>query len=250
MQALLINPNNYEATLFTGDVYFKQHINGSAVEWFARATRIDPNRETAYRYWGDALAALGKDDEARTKYIEGIIADPYSRRSWTGLENWLQRNKVTLNYVKLKDRSSVTVNNDKSINVTIDSSLSKNDPNADAWMTYGLGRSAWHTEKYEKEFRDVPRDRRTLQEESHALDLMITVLKEQKDYAKKLPRLDPSLQSLIMIQEAGFLEPFVLLNRADGGIAQDYPSYRAANRDQIRRYLDEFVVPKTPPPVK
>jgi hypothetical protein len=41
-----------------------------------------------------------------------------------------------------------------------------------------------------------------------------------------------------------------LLNRADSGIAQDYPAYRAANRENVRRYLDEFVVPKTPVPPK
>jgi len=79
---------------------------------------------------------------------------------------------------------------------------------------------------------------------------MITVLKEQKNYKKILKELDPSLQSLIKIQEAGFLDPFVVLNRADAEIAQDYESYRATNRDKIRRYLDEFVVPKTPSPVK
>ena len=73
---------------------------------------------------------------------------------------------------------------------------------------------------------------------------MITVLKEQKNYAKKVEGLDPSLQSVIKIQEAGLLEPFVLLCRADAEIAEDYPPYRAANREKILRYLDEFVVPK------
>jgi tetratricopeptide (TPR) repeat protein len=250
MGALLMDPNNYEAALFIGDVFFKQHTYGSAGEWFARAIQIDPNRETAYRYWGDALVAMGKEDEARSKFIEGIVADPYTRRSWTGLQNWLQRNKVELNNVQLKDRSSVTVKDDKNINITLDSSLGKNDPNGLAWTTYSLGRAAWHTEKSEKEFPNVPRNRRSLQEETQALDLMVVVLKEQKNYKKQLKDLDPSLQSLIKIQEAGFLDPFVLLNRADTGIAQDYPTYRAANRDKIRSYLDEFVVPKTPAPAK
>jgi tetratricopeptide (TPR) repeat protein len=250
MRALLMDPNNYSAALFIGDVFFKQHTYGSAGEWFARAIQIDPDRETAYRYWGDALVALGKEDEARSKFIEGIVADPYTRRSWTGLQNWLKRNKLVLNNVELKDRSSVTVKDEKNINITLDSSLGKDDPDAQAWVSYSLDRAAWQTGKSEKEFPNIPRDRRTLQEEAHALNFMITVLKEQKDYEKKLPKLDPSLQSLIKIQEAGFLDPFVLLNRADAGIAQDYPAYRAANRDKIRNYLDKFVVPKTPPPAK
>ena len=250
MRALLMDPNNYAAALFIGDVYFKQHTYGSAGEWFARAIQNDPNRETAYRYWGDALVAMGKEDEARSKFIDGIVADPYTRRSWTGLQNWLQRNKVELNNVKLKDRSSVTVKDGKNINLTLDSSLAKDDPDAQAWMSYGLDRAAWHTEESEKESPKISRDRRTLQEEAHALNFMITVLKEQKDYEKRLAKLDPSLQALIKIQKAGFLDPFVLLNRADAGIAQDYPAYRAAYRDKIRSYLDDFMVPKTPSQAK
>lgn len=246
VRALLLDPKNYEAALFIGDVYFRQHVYGSAGEWFSRAIEIDPNRETAYRYWADALAQSGKNDAARSKFIEAVVADPYNQLTWAGLQKWARANKVELNYVKLKDRSAVTVKDDKNINLALDSSLGKDDPNAAAWMSYGLGRAAWHTEKYQKEFPNVPRDRHTLQEEAHALNLMITVLKEQKDYKKKLSALDPSLQALVKIQEAGFLDPFVLLNRADDGIAQDYEPYRASNREKIRLYLDEFVVPKTP----
>jgi len=250
MRVMLMDPSNYDAALFIGDVYFKQHVNGSAGAWFSRAIQIDPDRETAYRYWGDALVAMGKEDEARSEFIEGIVADPYSRRSWTGLQNWLQRNKLVLNNLKLKDRSSVTVKDDKNVNITLDSTLGKKDPDGDDWMAYALGRAGWHTEKHEREFPDIPRDRHTLQEETYALNFMVTVLKEEKGYEKKLPKLDSSLQAFIKIQEAGFTEPFVLLNRADAGIAQDYPTYRTANRDKIRRYLDEFIVPKMPPAAK
>jgi len=250
MRVLQIDPNNYAAALFAGDVYFKQHSYDSAGEWFARAIQICPDCETAYRYWGDTLVAMDKEDEARSKFIDGIVADPYSSRSWMGLQNWLQRNKVELNNVRLKDRGSVTAKDDKNITITLDSSLGKDDPNGLAWTTYSLSRASWHGDQFKKEFPNEPKYRRTLKEESGSLSVMITVLKEQKNYKKILKELDPSLQSLIKIQEAGFLDPFVVLNRADAEIAQDYESYRATNRDKIRRYLDEFVVPKTPSPVK
>jgi tetratricopeptide (TPR) repeat protein len=248
LRVLLMDSNNYEAALFIGDVYFKQHVHGSAGEWYSRAIQIDPNRETAYRYWGDALVAMGREDEARSKFIEAIIADPYSRRSWVGLQNWLQRNKLELNNVRLQEGAAVTQKDEKNITITIDDSSlkKKNDPNALAWMTYGMGRASWRGDRFKKEFPNEPKYRRTLKEESDSLGLMITVLKEQKNYQKKLKDLDPSLQSLIKIQESGFLEPFVLINRADPEIAVDYPPYRAANRERVRRYLDEFVVPKTP----
>ena len=63
---------------------------------------------------------------------------------------------------------------------------------------------------------------------------------------KKAKNIDPSLLALIQLDHAGFLEPFVLFNRADNGIAKDYAAYRTAHRDVLRKYLDEFVVPKTP----
>jgi len=73
------------------------------------------------------------------------------------------------------------------------------------------------------------------------------VLTEQKDFEKKKKDLDPALLQLIQIDKAGFLEPFALLNRADSEIALDYEPYRAAHRDVLYRYFDEFVVPKAPP---
>jgi len=246
LRALLLDPNNYGAALFIGDVYFKQHVYGSAGEWFARAIKIDPDKETAYRYWGDALGATGNDREAREKLIDAIVAEPYKPRAWTGLTNWLQRNKLALNNVRLKDGSNVTAKDETHINITLDSSIGKNDPNGMAWTTYALGRASWHGDRFKKEFPDEPQYRRTMKEESDSLGLMITVLKEQKDYAKKVKQLDPSLQALIKIQEAGFLDAFVLLNRADNDIAKDYEPYRVLQRDIIRGYLADFVVPKMP----
>jgi tetratricopeptide (TPR) repeat protein len=250
LRVLLLEPGNYNAALFIGDVYFKQHVYGSAGEWFARAIQIDPNKETAYRYWGDALVAMGKEDDARGKFIDAIVAEPYQRRSWQGLENWLKRNKVELKNVRLNDKSLVTVKDDKNINITIDenSFKKKNDPNGLAWMTYGLNQALWKGDRFKKEFPTEPKYRRTLKEEADSLSVMIAVLKEQKDYKKKSKDLDPSLQSLIKIQEAGFLEPFVLFNRADTEIAQDYEPYRNANRGTVRGYLDAFMVPQAAEP--
>jgi tetratricopeptide (TPR) repeat protein len=109
LRVLLIDPKNYDAALFMGDVYFKQHINGSAGEWFARAIEIDPNRETAYRYWGDALWASGKRAESREKFILAVIAEPYNNnRAWNGLNQWAEYNKVSLHWVRLQDRGSVS----------------------------------------------------------------------------------------------------------------------------------------------
>src|SRR5258708_31351191 len=250
LQALLLDPGNYEAALFIGDVYFKQHVNGSAGEWLARAAQINPDRETAYRYWGDALWDLGKSAEAREKYILAIVAEPYNRRSLVGLNQWAGRVKVTLNWVRLQDKSKVT-QDDKQTNITLDTSQATKDGdlNLAAWIAYSMDRALLRREKFKKEFPNEAKYRRTMREEAESLHLMVTVLTEQKDFERKKKDLDPSLLQLIAIDHAGFLEPFALLNRGDDEIAQDYAAYRAANRDKIYRYFDEFVVPKAPQPV-
>jgi tetratricopeptide (TPR) repeat protein len=243
LRALLLDPKNYEAALFMGDVYFKEHVNGSAGEWFTRAIEIDPNRETAYRYWGDALWNSGKSGEAREKYIQAIIAEPYNNRSWIGLNQWAQRTKTTLNWIRLQNKSLTTTDGTKTT-ITVDPSATKQgDPALGGWIFYGGTRALWQREKFLKEFPDEKIYRHSLAEEAEALHSMVAILALPENSSK----LDASSAGLVKVDQAGFIEPFALLNRADKEIAQDYAPYRAAHRNTIYRYFDEFVVPKAPP---
>jgi tetratricopeptide (TPR) repeat protein len=244
IHASLLDPNLYEAPLFTGDVLYKQHNPGSAGEWFARAIQIDPNRETAYRYWGDALVSRGDMEGAREQFIKAVIADPYGRNAWMGLRQWADHVKVTLNWVRLQDKSAVTQKDDTHINITLDPGSGKDDPAGAGWAAYAITRAAWRGDKFKKEFPNEPQYRRTMREEADALHLMVTVLARPENANKR----DPSLAALVKIDQAGLIEPFALLNRADKDIAQDYAPYRAAHREVLYRYFDEFVVPKAPTP--
>lgn len=242
LRALLLDPQNYTAVLFIGDVYFKQRVYGSAGEWFARAIEIDPNRETAYRYWGDSLWAMGKSAEAREKYIQAVIAEPYGNRSWMGLSQWAQRTKVALNWVRLQDKSRVKSEGGKT-NITVESSSQKDDPTTAAWLAYGMARTVWQWTKFKQQFPNETKYRRTLREESEALQAIVEVVSRPENS----PKVDSSLAALVQIDKAGFIEPFAVLNRADKEIALDYEPYRAAHRDTLYRYFDEFVVPKALP---
>ncbi len=44
------------------------------------------------------------------------------------------------------------------------------------------------------------------------------------------------------LSDVGLLEAYVLLARADRGLAQDYPQYLQNNRDKLRRYVVEYVL--------
>ena len=246
LHVLALDPGNYEAALFAGDVCFKQHSYGQAGEWFARAIQIDPNRETAYRYWGDALTSSSKNDEARGKFIDAVVAEPYSNKAWMGVRQWVDRNKVKLNILVLKDKSA-TQTDGKNATITLDPNMLNGDSSGTAaWIVYSGTRLTWQREKFKKEFPNETTYRRSLKEEAEALDAMVGVIPKFTNSEKNAKNTDPSLLALVQLDHAGLLEPFVLFNRADAGIAKDYAAYRVAHRDVLRRYLDEYVVPKTP----
>jgi hypothetical protein len=82
-------------------------------------------------------------------------------------------------------------------------------------------------------------------EETESLHMLIAVSTEIA--AKKKRDLTGSdFGTLAKVEKAGLLEPFVLLNRADNGIARDYADYRATSRDKIRQYLDQVAIPQLP----
>jgi len=58
----------------------------------------------------------------------------------------------------------------------------------------------------------------------------------------KVKTLEPSLDSLVKLNDVGLLEAFILFARSDAGIARDYPAYRTTNRDKLRRYWLEVVI--------
>jgi len=241
LQALVLEPKNYEATLYVGDVYFKQHNNGSAAEWFSRAAQLDPTREAGYRYWGDALSALGKSAEAREQYINAIIAEPYTHAPWSALAEWAKANKTTLNWFRIQDRCKI-VSDQNGVQVMLDQSLTQEDPMFKPWVAYCGARQSWQKEKFKQHFPNEAKYRHTLQEEVDALHLMAQELEKPGMAAK----LDPTFASLVQVDQAGFLEPYSLLNRPDQEIAQDYAPYRAAHRDTLYHYFNEYVVPKAP----
>jgi len=242
--ALALDPGNYLAPLFIGDVYYKQQQWDDAGTYFALAIQNDPNRETAYRYWGDALMHSGRMKEAREKFIDSVVAEPYNRTSWMGLLQWAQRAQVQLSHPRIESPNRLERKDDNSVNITIDfESLKKKDGSSN-WMMYEISRVAWK-ERFAKEFPEEPAYRHSLREEAGSLRLVATGVKgdlEKKKIKKK--DLEPGLAKLLELEEKGLLEAYVLLARPDEDIARDYVAYRETNRAALRRYLDEYVVPR------
>jgi len=243
-EVLRLDPQNYQAALFSGDVCFKHKDYDASYTWFQKAVAIDPNQETAYRYWGDALYAAGKNSEARQKFIEAIVASPYERASWVGLTQWAQRNSVTLSQPKIESPNSIVANGNQT-NITIDASTLGKKDGTEGWMLYEITRVSWKNTEFQKTFPNEKQYRHSLAEESAALGLVATSASENVASKKiKAKDLNPQIATLIKIKDEGLLESYILLARPDDGLAQDYAAYRKDHRDKLLQYMNEYVVPQ------
>jgi tetratricopeptide (TPR) repeat protein len=246
-RALQLDPQLYEAALFAGDMLNKNGHPESSGEWFARAIAIEPDRETAYRYWGLGLFKQNKMNEARDKFVEAYITEPYNRLAANGLIEWADYAKITPAHPKIDIPTTVSSPKPGEVNITVESP-GKEDNGSAAWMMYGIARSSWMngkdgklSEKFAKQYPEEKTYRHSLAEESDALRLVALSLKEQMK-SKTIKSLDPSLSNLLKLSDAGLLEAYILLARPDQGIAQDFVAYRKANRDKLRRYVVEHIL--------
>lgn len=241
--ALRADPKLYDAALFAGDMYFKLDQNAKAEEWYGRAIQINPNRETAYRYSATPYLRAGKLDEAKKRYIDAVIAEPYNRMTWSGLGQWAEAAGVRLGHPRIEIPTTVKPGEGNNINITIDPKVveKKDDPTgAGAWMFYGLHRANWKISEFAKAFPNEKTYRHSLREEAAALAGVVEAVKlQQKE--KKITQLDSSLANLVKLFDEGLLESYILFALVDRGISMDYPDYRSTNREKLRRYLVAYV---------
>jgi tetratricopeptide (TPR) repeat protein len=238
------DPKLYEAALYAGDTAYTQRDLATAAKWFERAIAIDQNRETAYRYWGDAIMQAGKDPEvAREKFIDAIVAEPYSKFAWQGLQQWAVIEKAVILAPKIDRPAGPVVDPKKpnTTNITIDvgSLDEKKNPKGFAWMMYPLIRAGYEGDVFKRDFPNEKEYRHTLKEEDAALSAVATTIAEKKF---KKDKLDESLRNLMDVYNAGMLDCWILINGADEGIAQDYAAYRDQHRQLMHDYIAHFVI--------
>jgi tetratricopeptide (TPR) repeat protein len=245
-RAFQLDPTNYSAALFVADSYFAKKDFANARKGYDRAIQVNPDVETAYRYEADMLTRNGEMDKARLRSIQAVVAEPYNQVTWRGLAQWANVNHVQLRIPHLNTPSKNAQQREQGTQITVDAKSSTNTMAffLAVWVIYDGVREKWTKEEFKKRFPGETQYRHSLAEESDALSQAAKML-PQNVQAKDID--DPSLALLKQIADANMIEPYVLLNAADAGIAQDYVSYRAQNRIKLEEYLSNFVVPPAPP---
>jgi hypothetical protein len=171
-----------------------------------------------------------------------VIAEPYNQIAWSGLVQWAHKHKAILQAPEIQRPAAPTADpaNSKSAGVTISPDHSgKDDPAGSAWMAYSLTRAAWRSSTFAKTYPETKEYRHTLQEETEALHAVAVAVKEQKIPEEKL---DSSIDAVVELDNAGMLEPWVLITGADGAISRDYRSYREAHRDLLKKYIEDYII--------
>lgn len=227
-RALELEPELYEAALFIGDVYYKREDYVPAGEWLARAVTINPDRETAYRYWGNAIVRSGDWLGAREKFVEAIVAEPYTRASWVGLLQWAGLKRLQLSHPRIEPPQ--------------DDEEPAQDDAREAWEAYGAVRRSWQERLFVQTFGREAEYRHSLAEEAAALRAVASHAREWLAANEGAP-LHHSLAALLRLDDEGLLEAYILLARPNEGIAQDYEGYRQKHRDRLRSYLHDIVIP-------
>jgi tetratricopeptide (TPR) repeat protein len=237
-QAADADPRMYEAPLFAGDAEYKLKDYDAAGIWYAKAIAIDPDRETAYRYWGDCLMHKGDQKLAQSKFIDAIIANPYSNTTWIGLKQWAAANHAQLASPAITLPKQPVPDAKGNVNVIVDAST-LGGPTSGAWLIYSMSPMTWRSTEFKKHYPNETVYRHSLAEQAESLRSVLSVVKEQKIPDSKL---DATLKSLIALDKDGMLECWILLNGADQGIAQDYVAYRATHRPLLHAYIEKYVI--------
>jgi tetratricopeptide (TPR) repeat protein len=237
-QAAEADPKLYEAALFAGDTEFKMKDYDEAGTWYAKAIAINPDRETAYRYWGDALMLKGEQKTARNKFVDAVIAEPYTKASWVGLQQWANASQARLASPPITLPKQAVPDEKGNVNVSIDPAKA-GDPASAAWLVYSTQPMMWRSTEFKKHYPNETVYRHSLAEAAESLRAVIAVVKEQKIPEDKL---DTTLTSLLALDKDGMLECWIVLNGADQGIVQDYAAYRATHRELLRAYIDKYVI--------
>jgi tetratricopeptide (TPR) repeat protein len=255
-RALELEPRNYAATLFVGNTFFKKNNFAKVEEWYEKTIQLDPNIETAYRYYAEMLARKVEMGKSRSMLIHAVVAEPYNRMVWRDLLTWASLNETKLNFkfagllsdpkLDLSPKADAAAKDAPLFNVK----LFKERPKdlSDAWQSYQSVREDWKNGKFKRRFPKETAYRHSLAEETEALIAEVGALEQLKGDIEtaELVTEDYSLRLLLQLHKAGVVEPYVLLRLGDDGIARDYAEYRNNHLDKLEEYMDKFVVPPAP----
>ncbi|MGC4071151.1 MAG: tetratricopeptide repeat protein [Nibricoccus sp.] len=234
-KAAELEPINYSAALWTGDAYFASKQLEPACEWFQRAIAISPDIEIAHRYLGDALAGLGRREEAYNEWIAALICEPYARLTRQHFTEKMRQAAESRGRVIPRFPAMRSTMKDKQIHLAVspDDGL--------LIMAYNVSAVGWREAEFSRHFPKESSSRRSLPEEIAAINAMLEVAEVAKPEDKAaMAKWRSVVDGLTALKQEGLLESFVFFERADQELVKDYVEYRAQHRAELHRYVWKY----------
>jgi tetratricopeptide (TPR) repeat protein len=245
-KVLALDPKLYEAAVFSGDAHLHNNDFAQAEAWYQKAIAINPARETAYRYSATPLMRQGRLAEARDRYVDAYISEPYNRLAVGGLRTWAEQTQAKVGHPDIAVPTKVTLKPDGTFDAAVDAAALAADDGSSAWVAYGATRAAWYRVRFAETFPAEPAYRHSLAEEADALRAVIAAAQGLQQ-GRPLGRVSAAIGTLKKLDDEDLLESYVLLARANEGIARDFPAYLLQHRDRLRRYVLTYMINARPP---
>jgi tetratricopeptide (TPR) repeat protein len=250
LRAAEVDPDWYAPALCAGDTYFRLKDASNAGIWFAKAIAIDSDRETAYRYWGDALFHAGDRDGAREKFVEAVVAEPYGNPPIAELGQWA---KVTGHQlVKPAITRPDFTTPEGALRIDPELAASTQDGRS-SWIIYQQYRVAHGARTLNQFIVAGGSDanavvtpsgyRHTIAEEHAALRALLADIEAKLGSGALIEaNIDGSIRNLRILEKANVLGAWIAINAADAGIRSDYPEYRAHHRKHLIEYVNGYLI--------
>lgn len=237
--AFALEPTNYLAALWAGDAQFAAREIEPACEWFRKAIAVNPDEETAHRYLGDALDRLGQHEAALAEHIAALLLQPYQRQTRQHFTAQLRERAEQRGRVVPRFPAMNSTLKDGKIQLAVDPA------DGSLLMAYNICAIGWRMKDFAAAYPAEKTARRSLPEELYAIDGLLEVVdasrgKPEDEKAMNLAKWQPVVDGLLALKKDGLLEAYVLLERPDAELAQDYPAYFAAHRDLLERYVRTY----------
>src|SRR5262249_51037995 len=154
----------------------------AAAEWFSKAIAINPDVETAHRYWGDTLARIGNEKAALPHYILAVVAEPYQQTTWAALRNWIQRNGAQMKMPQLP-RPQVSMADDGKggeprPSISLNPEMLSEKRAGAAWLAYAANRTVWMQGRFLQRNPAADAYRHSLQEEIESMQQALKVIEK------------------------------------------------------------------------
>jgi tetratricopeptide (TPR) repeat protein len=249
-QAAALDSGWYDPALYAGDSFFRLKDGTNLGIWFAKAIAIDPDRETAYRYWGDALFQAGDQIGAREKFVEAVIAEPYGNPPISELGQWAQRTGHQLVKPAITRPEFTTADGVLRVDPELAASIKDG---RSSWIIYQQFRVSHGARTLNQPIVAGGSDanaavtpngyRHTIAEEHGALRAMLADIDTKlKAGTLSEANLDPSIRNIRNLEKADALGAWIAINAADAGIHSDYPSYRGNHRKHLIDYVNAYLI--------